>query len=48
MRLKQIGQIVGASEEAAKTCLFRATQKLRAALADLVQQRSPGSAGGQQ
>lgn len=47
MRLKQIGQIVGASEEAAKTCLFRATQKLRAALADLVQQRSPGSAGGQ-
>ncbi len=36
MRLKAIGEILGASEEAAKNCLFRATQKMRAALGDLV------------
>lgn len=32
MRLRQIGELLDATEEAAKTCLFRATQKLRAAL----------------
>lgn len=35
MRLKSIGDILGTSEEAAKNCLFRATQKMRAALGDL-------------
>ena len=35
MRLKQIGDITGTSEEAARNCLFRATRKLRAALGDL-------------
>ncbi len=34
MRLKAIGEAVGTSEEAAKNCLFRATQKMRAALGD--------------
>lgn len=37
MRLKMIGEILGTSEEAAKTCLFRATQKMRHALGDFVQ-----------
>ncbi|MGC8792486.1 MAG: RNA polymerase sigma factor [Bryobacteraceae bacterium] len=36
LRLRTIGEITGSSEEAAKTCLFRATQKLRAALGDLL------------
>ena len=36
MRLRQIGEVVGATEEAAKNCLFRATQKMRAALGDFV------------
>jgi RNA polymerase sigma-70 factor, ECF subfamily len=36
MRLRSIGEVLGTSEEAAKNCLFRATQKLRAALGDLV------------
>lgn len=36
MRLKAIGEICGTSEETAKNCLFRATQKLRMALSDLV------------
>jgi len=36
LRLKTIGEIAGSSEEAVKTCLFRATQKLRAALGDLI------------
>ena len=36
MRLKAIGEVLGTSEEAAKNCLFRATQKMRAALGDLV------------
>ncbi len=35
-RLKRIGEILGTSEEAAKNCLFRATQKMRAALGDFV------------
>lgn len=36
MRLRAIGEILGTTEEAAKNCLFRATQKMRAALGDLV------------
>ena len=36
MRLRAIGEVLGTSEEAAKNCLFRATQKLRAALGDFV------------
>jgi RNA polymerase sigma-70 factor, ECF subfamily len=36
MRLRNIGEILGTSEEAAKNCLFRATQKMRAALGDFV------------
>lgn len=36
MRLKAIGAVLGTSEEAAKNCLFRATQKMRAALGDFV------------
>lgn len=34
MRLRAIGQALGVTEEAAKNCLFRATQKMRAALGD--------------
>ncbi len=36
LRLRAIGEVLGASEEAAKTCLFRATQKLRLALGDFL------------
>ena len=36
MRLRMIGEVLGTSEEAAKTCLFRATQKMRNALGDYV------------
>ncbi len=36
MRLRAIGETLGTTEEAAKNCLFRATQKMRAALGDLV------------
>jgi RNA polymerase sigma-70 factor (ECF subfamily) len=36
MRLRAIGEVLGTSEEAAKNCLFRATQKLRAALGDFL------------
>jgi RNA polymerase sigma-70 factor (ECF subfamily) len=36
LRLRAIGEALGTSEEAAKNCLFRATQKLRVALGDLV------------
>lgn len=36
MRLKAIGDVLGATEEAAKNCLFRATQKMRLALGDLL------------
>lgn len=36
MRLRAIGDALGTSEEAAKNCLFRATQKMRMALGDLV------------
>jgi RNA polymerase sigma-70 factor, ECF subfamily len=34
MRLRAIGQSLGVTEEAAKNCLFRATQKMRTALGD--------------
>jgi len=36
MRLRAIGDVLGTSEEAAKNCLFRATQKMRTALGDFV------------
>lgn len=36
MRLRAIGEVLGTTEEAAKNCLFRATQKMRAALGDFV------------
>lgn len=36
LRLRNIGEMIGASEEAAKNCLFRATQKLRGVLGDFV------------
>jgi RNA polymerase sigma-70 factor (ECF subfamily) len=36
LRLKEIGTALGASEEAAKNCLFRATRKLRAELGGLL------------
>ena len=32
LRLRAIGDILGTTEEAAKNCLFRATQKMRASL----------------
>jgi RNA polymerase sigma-70 factor (ECF subfamily) len=34
MRLRAIGEALGVTEEAAKNCLFRATQKMRSALGD--------------
>lgn len=36
LRLRAIGESLGTTEEAAKNCLFRATQKMRAALGDYV------------
>ena len=36
LRLRAIGEILGTTEEAAKNCLFRATQKMRVALGDFV------------
>ena len=36
LRLRAIGEMLGTSEEAAKNCLFRATQKMRAVLGDFV------------
>ncbi|MFB3776157.1 MAG: RNA polymerase sigma factor [Bryobacteraceae bacterium] len=36
LRLRAIGEILGTSEEAAKNCLFRVNQKMRAALGDFV------------
>jgi len=35
MKLRAIGELCGTTEETAKNCLFRATQKLRLALVDL-------------
>ncbi|MBZ5584369.1 MAG: sigma-70 family RNA polymerase sigma factor [Acidobacteriia bacterium] len=36
MRLRSIGESLGTTEEAAKNCLFRATQKMRSVLGDFV------------
>jgi RNA polymerase sigma-70 factor (ECF subfamily) len=36
MRLRAIGEALGVTEEAAKNCLFRATQKMRSALGDFI------------
>ncbi len=36
LRLRAIGEMLGTTEEAAKNCLFRATQKMRAALGDFL------------
>jgi RNA polymerase sigma-70 factor, ECF subfamily len=36
LRLRQIGEMLDTTEEAAKNCLFRATQKMRAELGDFV------------
>ncbi len=36
MRLRAIGEALGVTEEAAKNCLFRATQKMRTALGEFV------------
>jgi len=36
LRLRNIGEVLGTTEEAAKNCLFRATQKMRAVLGDFV------------
>lgn len=36
LRLRAIGEIVGTSEEAAKNCLFRATQKMREELGEFI------------
>jgi RNA polymerase sigma-70 factor, ECF subfamily len=36
MRLRTIGEVLGTTEEAAKNCLFRATQKMRASLGEFV------------
>jgi RNA polymerase sigma-70 factor, ECF subfamily len=36
LRLRNIGEALGTSEEAAKNCLFRATQKMRAVLGEFV------------
>lgn len=36
MRLRNIGEVLGTTEEAAKNCLFRATQKMRHALGDFL------------
>jgi RNA polymerase sigma-70 factor (ECF subfamily) len=37
LRLRRIGEILGTTEEAAKNCLFRATQKMRVGLGDFYQ-----------
>jgi RNA polymerase sigma-70 factor (ECF subfamily) len=36
MRLRAIGEVLGTTEEAAKNCLFRVTQKMRTALGDFL------------
>ena len=36
LRLRRIGEILGTTEEAAKNCLFRATQKMRGGLEDFL------------
>jgi RNA polymerase sigma-70 factor (ECF subfamily) len=36
LRLRNIGEILGTTEEAAKNCLFRANQKMRSALGEFI------------
>jgi len=36
LRLRKIGEMLGTTEEAAKNCLFRATQKMRSVLGDFL------------
>ncbi len=36
LRLRKIGEMLGTTEEAAKNCLFRATQKMRGVLGDFL------------
>jgi len=36
LRLRNIGEVLGTTEEAAKNCLFRATQKMRSVLGDFL------------
>lgn len=36
LRLRNIGEILGTTEDAAKNCLFRATQKMRSVLGDFI------------
>jgi len=36
LRLRNIGEVLGTTEEAAKNCLFRATQKMRSVLGEFV------------
>ncbi|MGA2147869.1 MAG: RNA polymerase sigma factor [Bryobacteraceae bacterium] len=36
LRLRAIGDVLGTTEEAAKNCLFRATQKMRGVLGDFI------------
>ena len=36
LRLRRIGEILGTTEEAAKNCLFRATQKMRTGLEEFI------------
>jgi len=36
LRLRNIGEMLGTTEEAAKNCLFRATRKMRAVLGDCI------------
>lgn len=48
MRLRQIGQVIGTTEETVKNCLFRAHRHLRAALADLGGVRMPAVGAGRE
>jgi RNA polymerase sigma-70 factor (ECF subfamily) len=36
LRLRNIGEMLGTTEDAAKNCLFRATQKMRSELGDFL------------
>jgi RNA polymerase sigma-70 factor (ECF subfamily) len=43
MRLREIGEAIGTTEDTVKNCLFRAHQQLRGALRDLGQMRNAGA-----
>jgi RNA polymerase sigma-70 factor (ECF subfamily) len=43
MRLRQIGEVIGTTEDTVKNCLFRAHQQLRGALGDIGHFRGAGS-----